>query len=289
MGSWPACMTRSSGLRRSRCGLHFWGGNAILWGMDRGPFTHAGRGFTLIELLVVIAIIAILLAILLPALHRTKEQGQRAVCLSNVKQLTFSWLMYAQENDDKIVNASTFFSRPGEPAWIGARWQVTGPPEQLRQHLKEGILYKYCEDVDIYKCPTGIRGEVLTYAIMDAMNGATSIPGTKDLMIKRLNQIRRPGERFVFIDEGKISPDSWTVYYDQESWWDQPTVRHGDGTNFSFADGHSDYWKWKDPRTVRLANMTSAQASDRSQPGNDDLHAVQRAAWGKLGYTPRSQ
>ncbi len=87
------------------------------------------RGFTLIELLVVIAIIAILLAILMPALHRVKEQGQRAVCLSNVKQLTLAWLLYAYENDDKIVNASTFFSRAGEPAWIGARWQVEGTPE----------------------------------------------------------------------------------------------------------------------------------------------------------------
>jgi len=89
--------------------------------------------------------------------------------------------------------------------------------------------------VDIYRCPTGIRGEVLTYAIVDALNGATSIPGTKDVMIKRLNQIKRPGERFVFIDEGRISPDSWTVHYNKESWWDRPTVRHGDGTNFSTA------------------------------------------------------
>ncbi len=242
------------------------------------------RGFTLIELLVVIAIIAILLAILMPALHRVKEQGQRAVCLSNVKQLTLAWLLYAYENDDKIVNASTFFSRAGEPAWIGARWQVSGTPEQLREHLKDGILYKYSEDVDIFKCPTGIRGEVLTYAIVDAMNGATSIPGTKDVMIKRLNQIRRPGERFVFIDEGKISPDSWTVHYDRESWWDRPTVRHGDGTNFSFADGHSDYWKWKDPRTVKLAEGTISQPD---QPGNPDLRAVQKAAWGKLGYEPQ--
>ena len=87
----------------------------------------------------------------------------------------------------------------------------------------------------------------------------------------------------MFIDEGKISPDSWTVCYDQESWWDRPTVRHGDGTNFSFADGHSDYWKWKDPRTVKLAEMT---ISENAQPGNRDLHAVQKAAWGKLGYEP---
>ena len=244
------------------------------------------NGFTLIELLVVIAIIAILMAILMPALQRAKEQGQRAACLSNVKQLTFAWLMYAYENDDKIVNGSTFFSRPGETAWIGARWQVDGTAEELREHLKDGILYEYCEDVDIYKCPTGIRGEVLTYAIVDAMNGATSIPGTGDLMIKRLNQIRRPGERFVFIDEGKISPDSWTVYYDRESWWDRPTVRHGDGTNFAFADGHSDHWKWRDPRTVKLAEATASQTVDSAQPGNPDLHAVQKAAWGQLGYEP---
>ena len=95
------------------------------------------KGFTLIELLVVIAVIAILLAILMPALRRAKEQGQRAACLSNVKQLTVAWLMYAYENDDKIVNASTFFSRPGEPAWIGARWQVQGTEQELREHLKE--------------------------------------------------------------------------------------------------------------------------------------------------------
>jgi len=245
------------------------------------------NGFTLIELLVVIAIIAILMAILMPALNRVKEQGKRAACLSNVKQMTLAWIMYAYENDDKIVNGSTFFPRDGEPAWIGAEWNFDGTAEEQRENLKDGILYPYCNDVDIFKCPTGIRGEVLTYAIVDAMNGATSIPGTADLMIKRLSQIRGPGERFVFIDEGKISPDSWTVFYDQESWWDLPTVRHGDGTNFSFVDGHSDYWKWKDSRTVKLAEMTNPQASDSVQPGNPDLHAVQKAAWGKLGYVPQ--
>jgi prepilin-type N-terminal cleavage/methylation domain-containing protein/prepilin-type processing-associated H-X9-DG protein len=247
------------------------------------------RGFTLIELLVVIAIIAVLMAILIPTLHRAREQGQRATCLNNVKQLTLAWILYAQDNDDKIVNASTFFSRPGEPAWIGARWQVTATPDELRRHLMDGVLYKYCENVNIYRCPTGIRGEVLTYAIVDAMNGATSIPGTKDLMIKRLSQVRRQAERFVFVDEGKISPDSWTVHYQQESWWDRPTVRHGDGTNFSFADGHSEYWKWRDPRTVQLAKAEPGQTANPSQPGNPDLHAVQKAAWGQLGYTPSNQ
>ncbi len=247
------------------------------------------RGFTLIELLVVIAIIALLMAILIPSLQRAREQGARAACLSNVRQLTLAWLLYAEDNDGKIVNGSTYFSRPGEPAWIGALWQVEGTEQELREHLKDGVLYRYCKDVDIYKCPTGIRGEVLTYAIVDAMNGAQyndgspRIPGTEGLTIKLLARIARPGERFVFVDEGKISPDSWTVHYNQESWWDKPTVRHGDGTNFSFADGHSEYWKWKDPRTVKLAKD---KISDSHQPGNPDLHNVQKAAWGKLGYTP---
>lgn len=260
--------------------------------MDHGQRARCARAFTLIELLVVIAVIAVLMAILMPALNRAREQGQRASCLSNLKQLTLAWVLYAQENDYKIVNGSTYFSRDGEPSWIGARWQFEGTVEQRREHIKDGALYKYCEDVDIYKCPTGIRGEVVTYAIMDAMNGAQHadgsprIPGTEGLTIKLLTQLPRPGERFVFIDEGKISPDSWTVHYTEESWWDRPTIRHGDGTNFSFADGHSEYWKWRDPRTVKLARLEPGQAGESHQPGNQDLHNVQRAAWGKLGYTP---
>ena len=64
-------------------------------------------GFTLIELLVVIAVIAILMAILMPALNRAKEQGKRAGCLSNLKQLTLAWTMYMDQNDEKLVNGDT--------------------------------------------------------------------------------------------------------------------------------------------------------------------------------------
>jgi len=71
-------------------------------------------GFTLIELLVVIAIIAVLMAILMPALNRAREQGKRAACLSNLKQLTLSWIMYADDNDDRIVNGEAYAGGDGQ-------------------------------------------------------------------------------------------------------------------------------------------------------------------------------
>lgn len=238
------------------------------------------NGFTLVELLVVIAIIALLMAVLIPALNRAREGGKRAACLSNCKQLVLSWGLYADDNDDKIVNGNTELGGHNKDGTCWVYWPGAGVPEADRiKRVKDGLLFEYCPNIKLYQCPTGIRGEVVTYAIVDAMNGYDAIPGAGQI-IKRRTQIREPGGRAVFLDEGRLTPCSWTVYYDQEEWWDGPPIRHGDGTNFSFADGHSEYWKWKDPRTIALAKGKGGT----DHRGNPDLHRVQRAVWGKLGY-----
>lgn len=247
------------------------------------------RGFTLIELLVVIAIIAVLMAILMPALNRARLQGKRAACMGNLKQLTLAWIMYSDENDDKIP-----YANPNSDGWVEWVSNQNAPQQQKLEGLRGGTLYEYCPNVKAYLCPTGIRGEVVTYAIMDAMNGYSGHPWSDGMTFTKRSSIKQPSSRLVFVDEGRLSPNSWTIWYTQPRWWDQITRRHGQGTTLSFADGHGVYFKWSDPRTFEVteAEYSEWQGSLRhsldvsQQPGNEDLHKVQKGAWGKLGYDP---
>lgn len=283
------------------------------------------RGFTLIELLVVIAIIAILLAILMPALNRVKEQGKRAACLANLKQLTLAWSMYADENDDRVVNGEAYGGgdgtapvptsgiHAGEQWWtgddVGDFWAGINLAQQVQERaIRAGALYPYCKNVNLYRCPTGNRGEMRTYTITDAINGLRRDGtysgnvgmrvGRTVLWVKKRSDISVPGpaNRIVFLDEGRITPDSYATHYMNERWWDPPFVRHGDGTNVSFADGHADYWKFMGSKTLttgKLAAVPGRTATDlhQMQPVSEedfqDLYRMQKAVWGRLGYSPR--
>jgi len=268
---------------------------------------RARKGFTLIELLVVIAIIALLMSILMPELQRAREQGKRAACLSNLKQLALAWNVYADENDDKIVNGAAGYSNVqtswgdhlNELAWVGRCWHSNYqqgeqlPVDQQLSEIKKGALWPYCKNVKLYRCPTGLRAEMLTYAIMFSMNAVchTEVKGVPGAFIKRRSEIHDPAPayRLVFIDEGWVTPDAFAVHFKDEKWWDDPPVRHGDGTTASFADGHSEYWKWKGIETIQRG-----RAADRTHPAihwspqtpddKEDLHRIQKGCWGRLGY-----
>jgi len=273
-------------------------------------------GFTLIELLVVIAIIAVLMAILMPALNRAKEQAKRAACLNNLKQLALAWIMYAGENDDKIVNGEAYNGEDGiapvpdsgkhkgEQWWTGddcASGYVQGAKlakdVQIRA-IKAGALFPYCKNEKLYRCPTGIRGEMRTYSIGDSMNGLYRDGthrgdvgvrvGRTVLWVKKRTEISVPGPayRIVFLDEGRVTPDSYATHYNNGQWWDPPHVRHGDGTNVSFADGHSAYWKWNAVETIRIGKMANPlhQFRPTTDVGRQDLEKMQKAIWGRLGY-----
>jgi len=280
------------------------------------------RAFTLIELLVVIAIIAILMAILMPALSRVKEQGKRIVCENSLKSLQLCWIMYADDNDGKIVNGEAGFDRGSpsslhETAWMGQGWgpswnspnALSNPltDRQKKEAIEHGALWEYVKDYDVYKCPTGRRGECVTYAAVDSMNAlartgtftggnrltATGLRnGRTVLWIKRRSEISSPGpaQRMVFIDEGAMTPDSFAVHYNQRGpWWDDPPSRHGDGTTISWADGHVSHLKWKAAETIEWARdhkdyYGGGGFMPSTPEGIEELEDFQKAVWGKVGY-----
>jgi len=283
--------------------------------MKRTPMDKK-EAFTLIELLVVISVIAILMAILMPALQRAREQGQRVVCMSNLRELTLGWILYADDNEGKIVNGAPGYSdhhdsgHEDELAWVGQCWAGdygSGgqlPEDEQVREIKSGALWAYCPDEDLYRCPTGTRGEMLTYAVMDSMNGLPRAGTRRDtkvgervgrtvLWIKNRNEITSPAPayRLVFIDEGWVTPDSYAVHYQQKTWWDDPPVRHGDGTNVAFADGHADYHKWRGIDTIKWGRQSerghsSNNRAPQTEDGYKDLYWLQEGTWGRLGYTP---
>jgi len=244
----------------------------------------------LVELLVVIAIIAILMAVLMPALNKVREQGKRAVCLNNLRQLTLAWIMYADENDDKLVCGDTgeYSIHPGETPWVLKDWHLSPPNimEKKRDAILNGALFPFCKNIKLYKCPTGYPRELRTYAIVDAMN-CKNWSGMGAVMFKKRMKITNPVRRIVFIDDGGGGGShlgGWTTYTrwasgnDRWRWWDPPPIRHGDGTNVSYADGRSEYWKWKDPRTLEFG--AKLEAFSDPQQGNPDIIMSQSAAWG---------
>jgi prepilin-type N-terminal cleavage/methylation domain-containing protein/prepilin-type processing-associated H-X9-DG protein len=276
------------------------------------------KAFTLIELLVVISVIAILLAILMPSLRLAKEAGQRIACLGNLKGFQTAWELYANANDDKIVNGEQdgygidgkCGARNNEQYWCGddtTVWSDLG-----RTHLdmslqisaiQAGALYPYIKGLKLYHCPTGIRNELRNYAIVDSMNGrtqdgrnsltaggASKVVGDTFVYIKRKSQIKKPpaSQRLVFGDEGMATADSIATYFMNETWWDPGQVRHSNGNTYSFADGHCEYWKWKGKGTI--ANGRLAAPAQNFKPVSDDdyrdLYKFQIGVYGVLGYTP---
>jgi prepilin-type N-terminal cleavage/methylation domain-containing protein/prepilin-type processing-associated H-X9-DG protein len=249
-------------------------------------------GFTLVELLVVIAIIAILMAVLMPALNRVREQGKRAVCLNNLKQLTLAWIIYSDENDDRLVRGDTgeYNGRhPDETPWVLKDWpRGDVSVEDQRIAVLNGAMYPYCKNVKLYRCSTAFAGEWRTYSVVDAMN-STWLDAPENMMYKKRAKIPRPSDRLVFVDDSDATPmGAWSVHYAMEAWWDEPPLRHGAGANFSFADQHSEYWKWKDPRTLKFNAGNTDEWKHRPEVtrGSVDVHKAQMAAWGELGYQP---
>jgi prepilin-type N-terminal cleavage/methylation domain-containing protein len=249
------------------------------------------KGFTLVELLVVIAIIALLMAILMPALNRARELGRRAVCLGNLKQLALAWVMFADENDGDLVDGRAGAAIPGTNPTIYSGWvgDVPAAGNDTRAQIvriRDGTLWEFLKNAKVYRCPAGEVNKMQNYAIVDAMNGVKQNKTVADqVWANNRGDLSKTQKQLVFLDIGKVRNSSYHVHYDLPNWHDPPSVRHRDGVTISYADAHSEYIKWKSiPETATWGRNEEGGNQPQSPEGIADLQMFQRLVYGKLGY-----
>ena len=266
-------------------------------------------GFTLIELLVVIAIIALLLAILIPALKKAKQLAQAVVCSAHTRQLSLAWRVYAEDNDNKICFGNVILGGTETSQWVQRIAQYGDPGyvggltalEREAIGIEQGSLFPYTKSKKVYHCPAdpaykkfkGMitipsetkRSPFRCFTIAGGMNAGPlpdSTVGYKgEKIIKKIGQIINSSERYVFIEEaeegkGGHNWGSWILDSDLavDSWHDPISVWHGDSSVMGFADGHAETHKWRNDSTKDLANGIIGPG-DIVNP-DDDLEWMQR-------------
>jgi prepilin-type N-terminal cleavage/methylation domain-containing protein len=260
-------------------------------------FDRAG-GFTLIELLVVIAVIAILAALLLPALSRAKSHALRIQCLNSEKQLSLAWILYSSDNREFLVlNGGGQPRSSGPYLWVlGSNHGFPGGLTNIQYLINpaHALFAPYLKAAAIYKCPTdrstlrsGNRNvpKIRSYSLNSYMG---TMRGNFERPVQISDNFRvhlksssvatdLPAQRFVFMDvnPASICSPGFGVDMTRDILIHYPSSAHNSQAVVTFADSHIESHKWVDPRTRKTLRANGDHLPhDELSPNNRDLRWI---------------
>lgn len=266
------------------------------------PFS---AGFTLVELVAVIAMVGLLASMLAPTLAHTKPNSATFQCMNNLRQLEFAWKLYADDNSGNLVyntDGGNVGKSLGNEAWVGG-WMDYYPNNTdntntallinhdrypfgayLGPYIKTPMAFKCPSDRSLVPMADGPKPRVRSVS-MNCYVGTHGRPWNSPSrygLFEKLEQIKSPVNMFVILDEREDSINDGHFYTDPDTLYkmvEYPAAYHNNAGNVSFADGHSETHRWKDPRTTPVLRPGQVLTLNVYLPGNvDTLWLAQHSA-----------